>query len=187
MRCDGIHKAFYSQIQRCSPTDLRPWSPAHTHLGSNLVFIRARGTSRARQRKSIAMGHAMSDLWDTTRRMPKHLLAGASVLSCLTYVRLVYLSRNGSPIHTANVAALTAANSAHTMSISIDFVKMDWCSASVAHLSCEKQYGEMAKALNATGSCTFDQNARDALAQLRLYIFFFYLFTDRTLLLHLFT
>ena len=33
----------------------------------------------------------------------------------------------------------------------LDFIKMDWCSASVAHLSCEKQYGEMAAALNATG------------------------------------
>ena len=33
----------------------------------------------------------------------------------------------------------------------LDFIKMDWCSASVAHLSCEKQYGDMAQALNATG------------------------------------
>lgn len=27
----------------------------------------------------------------------------------------------------------------------------DWCSASVAHLSCETQYGEMSQALNRTG------------------------------------
>jgi len=33
----------------------------------------------------------------------------------------------------------------------LDFVKMDWCSASIAKLSCEKQYGEMSTALNATG------------------------------------
>eukprot|EP00038_Savillea_parva_P015184 m.13388 g.13388 ORF g.13388 m.13388 type:complete len:370 (+) comp3036_c0_seq1:103-1212(+) len=33
----------------------------------------------------------------------------------------------------------------------LDFVKMDWCSASVAHLSCETQYGQMSQALNATG------------------------------------
>lgn len=33
----------------------------------------------------------------------------------------------------------------------LDFVKTDWCSASVVHLSCRTQYGEMAKALNATG------------------------------------
>eukprot|EP00039_Didymoeca_costata_P002323 m.59350 g.59350 ORF g.59350 m.59350 type:complete len:541 (-) comp11241_c0_seq2:148-1770(-) len=33
----------------------------------------------------------------------------------------------------------------------LDFVKMDWCSPSVAHLSCETQYGEMAQSLNATG------------------------------------
>jgi hypothetical protein len=34
---------------------------------------------------------------------------------------------------------------------SMDFMKMDWCSASVAHLKCEEQYGQMATALNATG------------------------------------
>ena len=33
----------------------------------------------------------------------------------------------------------------------LDFIKMDWCSASVAKLSCQKQYGEMAAGLNATG------------------------------------
>ena len=33
----------------------------------------------------------------------------------------------------------------------LDFIKMDWCSASVSKLSCPKQYGEMAAALNATG------------------------------------
>eukprot|EP01050_Picozoa_sp_SAG11_P002092 SAG11_NODE_101_length_16738_cov_8.254703_17_plen_252_part_00 len=34
---------------------------------------------------------------------------------------------------------------------SMDFMKMDWCSASVAKLKCEDQYREMAAALNATG------------------------------------
>lgn len=33
----------------------------------------------------------------------------------------------------------------------LDFIKMDWCSASVKDLSCETQYGDMAAALNATG------------------------------------
>lgn len=32
----------------------------------------------------------------------------------------------------------------------LSFMKMDWCSASVAHLHCEEQYGKMAQALNAT-------------------------------------
>jgi alpha-galactosidase len=34
---------------------------------------------------------------------------------------------------------------------SMDFMKMDWCSASVARLKCEEQYAQMAAALNATG------------------------------------
>ena len=41
--------------------------------------------------------------------------------------------------------------SAHLALCCRSFMKMDWCSASVARLQCEKQYGEMAKALNATG------------------------------------
>ena len=32
----------------------------------------------------------------------------------------------------------------------LDFIKMDWCSKSVANLSCKEQYGQMAKSLNAT-------------------------------------
>ena len=136
-----------------------------TDWGFDLGSTQAQGTLHATRRKNHVIIRATLDHLDTMSAMLRRLQDG--VLTLLKWVLAIsrvflcgmsFVQSTSAFTHSrvSNPLACKACCRTGTLShrgsrCCMCAAHLDWCSASVAHLSCETQYGQMSQALNATG------------------------------------